>query len=102
MMAGDQDLTDEILETAPSESNFRYADLTFDGADKDKYNNLQTLIKTLKRAHTTHINSNLTDAREKHNQPHTLPLALAVESLRKYQNISPRKKTNKSQVKRKP
>ena len=83
-MAGDQDLTDEILETTPPESNFRYSDLTFEGADKDKYNNLQTLIKTLKRAHTTHINASLTKARDKHNQPHTVPLALAFESLRKY------------------
>ena len=84
-MAGDQEPTDEIhLETAPPESTFRYLDLTFEGADKNKYHSLQNLIKTLKRAHTTHINSSLTEAKAQHNKPHTMPVALAFESLRKY------------------
>ena len=85
MMAGDQEITDEILETVPLESSFRYADLTFEeGTDKDRYSNLQSLIKTLKRAYTNHVNKCLTDAKEKHDQPHTLALKLAYESLRSY------------------
>ena len=85
MMAGDQEVTDEILETVQHESSFRYADLTFEeGTDKDRYNNLQSLIKTLKRAYTNHVNKGLSEAKEKHDQPHTTALMLAYEAVREY------------------
>ena len=85
MMAGDQEVADEILETVQHESSFRYADLTFEeGTDKERYNNLQSLIKTLKRAYTNHVNKGLSEAKEKHDQPHTTALMLAYEAIREY------------------
>ena len=64
----------------PPESTFRYSDLTIEGTDKDKYDSLQNLVKTLKQ----HINVSLTEAKTQYNRPHMTPLAIAFEALRKY------------------
>ena len=94
-MAGEQDVHDEILETAQQESSFRYADLTFEeGADKERYTSLQTLIKTLKRAYTNHVNKALAEAKEKHDQPHNTALMLAYEAVRDYYIQTSKQKTD--------